>query len=132
MDMLKKILHVDDDPDIREIALIALEMVGGFTVAQCSSGQEALDCVVDFEPDLILLDVMMPDMDGVQTFQNIKKIDGLEFTPVIFVTARAHEESIAALLENGAAGVVTKPFDPMALGEQVQNIWSQTRKHQLP
>ena len=132
MHMLKKILHVDDDPDIREIALIALETVGGFTIFQCSSGQEALDCVGNFKPDLILLDVMMPDMDGVQTSENLKKNAEFEFIPVIFVTARAHEESVAALLETGAAGVVTKPFDPMTLGEQVQHIWNRTRKNQLP
>ena len=117
---------------VREIALIALETVSGFSVVQCSSGQEALNCVEEVQPDLILLDVMMPDMDGEQTFQSIQKIKGFDSTPVIFVTAKAHEEAISALLQKGAAGVVTKPFDPMTLGEQVQAIWTRTRAERQP
>ncbi|KKO02438.1 hypothetical protein LCGC14_0103930, partial [marine sediment metagenome] len=83
---LEKILHVDDDADIRTIAHIALVTVGGFDVLQCESGQQALDRAEEFAPDLILLDVMMPGMDGEETLRSLRKLATTKDTPAIFMT----------------------------------------------
>ncbi|MDP6526672.1 MAG: response regulator [Kiritimatiellia bacterium] len=120
---LNKILHVEDEPDIQEVAKLALESVGGFTVEACSSGQEALDKVADFAPDIILLDVMMPDMDGPATLQELRKIQELADTPIIFMTAKAQTHEIEKFKELGAIDVITKPFDPMTLADQIRDIW---------
>lgn len=120
---LQKILHVDDDPDIREIARIALETVGGFEVTQCDSGTQALTVAPRFAPDLILLDYMMPGMDGAETLKNLRTITMLQDVPVVFMTAKAQEDSRATLLECGATDVVIKPFDPMTLADTIRQIW---------
>ncbi|ALG91824.1 MAG: response regulator [Pseudomonadota bacterium] len=123
MSQLEKILHVDDDTDIQFIVKMSLETVGGFTVEQCSSGHEALACAAGFQPDLVLLDLMMPVMDGEETFQELRKLDGLQDTPVIFVTAKAHDASVKDLISKGALDVVTKPFDPMTLPDIIREAW---------
>lgn len=120
--MSLKILHVEDDLDIQEIAKLSLEAIGGFTVHQCASGQQALDEVVAFNPDLFLLDVMMPEMSGDTLYTKLKVIPGLENTPTIFMTARAQTENIAFLKELGALDVILKPFDAMLLPEQITTI----------
>ena len=120
---LNKILHVEDEPDIQEVAKLALESVGGFTVETCSSGQEALDKATDFAPDIIFLDVMMPDMDGPATLQELRKIQELADTPIIFMTAKAQTHEIEKFKELGAIDVITKPFDPMTLADQIRDIW---------
>ncbi|WP_116081943.1 response regulator [Tropicimonas sp. IMCC34011] len=125
MQALRKILHVDDDVDIQFIARMSLESVGGFEVAQASSGADALDLVTSFSPDLILLDVMMPCMDGEETLSRLREIPGQMDTPVVFVTAKAHSENVSRLLGQGAIDVITKPFDPMTLPQVVQRAWDQ-------
>ena len=120
--MSLKILHVEDDLDIQEIAKFSLEALGGFTVHQCASGQQALDEVVAFNPDLFLLDVMMPEMSGDTLYTKLKAIPGLENTPTIFMTARAQTENIILLKELGALDVILKPFDAMLLPEQIKTI----------
>lgn len=121
---LPKVLHVEDDPDIREIALIALETVGGLNVEQCSSGQEALERAPDLAPDLFLLDVMMPGMNGEETFLALRALPQFAATPAIFMTAKAQPVEVARLRELGADDVITKPFDPMTLAEQIIDIWN--------
>ena len=123
MPTLNKILHVEDEPDIQAVARLALESFGGFTVETCSNGQEALDRGPDFGPDLILMDVMMPGMDGPSAFQAMKNIPELKDIPVIFMTAKVMEQEIARLREMGAAGVIAKPFDPVTLTDQIKEIW---------
>ena len=86
---LKKILYVEDDTDIQAVAQMALEMVGGFDVKICSSGREAIAEAGGFAPDLMILDVMMPGMDGPQTLGALHEIAGLETTPAVFMTAKA-------------------------------------------
>src|SRR5271163_1493068 len=85
---LTRILYVEDDPDIREVACMALEVVGGFTVASCASGAEALQCVEGFQPQLIVLDVMMPGLDGPATLAALRQLPACAALPVVFVTAK--------------------------------------------
>ena len=122
---LNRILHVDDENDIRQVARLALETVGGFTVEGFASGREALEKGPQFEPQLILLDVMMPGLDGPATFEAMKEIDGLRDIPVVFVTAKAMPSELQRFLDMGAAGVIAKPFDPMAISGQLREIWRQ-------
>lgn len=128
MASLQKILFVEDDPDIQMVAQLALEAVGGYTVQMCSSGMEALAVAEQFAPDLILLDVMMPGMDGPMTLTELRKKPTLANTPVVFMTARVQRHEIEQYLELGAADVISKPFDPMTLSSQVAAIW--TKAHE--
>lgn len=123
MTSLQKILFVEDDPDIQMVAQLALEAVGGYTVQMCSSGKEALAVAEQFAPDLILLDVMMPGMDGPTTLIELRKKPSLTQTPVVFMTARVQRHEIEQYLAMGAADVISKPFDPMTLSAQVADIW---------
>ena len=127
MSELKRILYVEDEPDIRAVAEIALEAVGGFTLKACSSGAEALAEAVAFAPDLILLDVMMPDMDGPTTLQELRKLPELAATPAMFMTAKVQPQEIEHFISLGAIEVIPKPFDPMKLGEQIKASWQQHR-----
>lgn len=125
---LQTILYVEDDNDIQTVARIALEAVGGFTVKICGSGREALDAIESgFAPDLILLDVMMPEMDGPTTLVSLRKLVPTAATPVIFMTAKAQGSEIAHYKSLGAIGVVAKPFDPMQLPHQVRELWEKGR-----
>ena len=125
---LKRILYVEDEPDIQAVARIALESVGGFTLLICSSGQQAVAQARQFAPDLLLLDVMMPGMDGVSTLQALRELPELSITPAMFMTAKVQPQEIAQLLELGALDVIPKPFDPMVLADQIKQLWS---KHLL-
>ncbi|MDH5490046.1 MAG: response regulator [Rhodospirillaceae bacterium] len=121
---LSKILYVEDDPDIQTVARMALEMVGGYTLEVCSSGDEALAKGPGFGPDLILLDVMMPGMDGPTTLASLREIPQLEKTTAIFMTAKVMPSDVQRYKDLGAADVIPKPFDPMTLAQQVREIWS--------
>ncbi|GIV93259.1 MULTISPECIES: response regulator [Chloroflexus] len=123
MTSLQKILFIEDDPDIQMVAQLALEAVGGYAVQICSSGAEALATAEQFAPDLILLDVMMPGMDGPTTLKELRKRPALANTPVIFMTARVQRHEVEQYLALGAVDVISKPFDPMTLSEQVAAIW---------
>lgn len=122
---LSRILLVDDDDNIRTIAELSLE--DDFQVDIASSGQEAIDIAMVRPPDLILLDVMMPGLDGKATFGKLKEIPSLAAVPVVFMTAKVLTHEIDFYLELGAAGVISKPFDPMTLAEEVQTIWAHSR-----
>jgi len=122
---LKKILYVEDEADIQKIAKLALESVGGFEVLICGSGTEALEKAEDFGPDILLLDVMMPGMDGPDTLVELKKIESLKDTPSVFLTAKAMPAEVERYKELGALGVIPKPFDPMQLADKVKEIWDQ-------
>lgn len=124
MPELPKILHVEDDPDIREIAQMALEVVGGLEVVQCASGAEALEAAPSSAPDLILLDVMMPGMSGDETLLALRKMPQFADTPAIFMTAKAQQSEVERLKDLGAKAVITKPFDPMTLADQILAVWN--------
>jgi len=121
---MTKILYVEDEQDIQTIAQMALEIVGGFDVTICSSGMEALQTVVAFAPDIILLDVMMPGMDGIQTYHALRQLPECATTPVVFMTAKVQASEVRGYLDFGAVGVIPKPFDPMTLADEVQAILS--------
>lgn len=120
---LSRILYVEDDPDIQAIAMMVLESIHGFTMEACSSGAEALAKAVPFKPDLILLDVMMPGMDGPETLKSLRKFPELADVPVIFMTAKVQPQEVQGYLNLGALGVIAKPFDPMTLAQQLASIW---------
>lgn len=123
MTELNKILYVEDEPDIQAVAKIALEMVGGFTVKICSSGEEALSEVEQFSPDLLLLDVMMPGIDGPTTLMKLRELTNQRDVPAIFMTAKIQPDEVAHYKSIGAKDVIAKPFDPMTLATQVREIW---------
>jgi len=125
---MNKILYVEDEQDIQTIAQMALEMVGGFDVMICSSGMEALQAVGEFAPDIILLDVMMPGMDGVQTYRALRQLPECMTTPIVFMTAKVQSSEVQAYLDLGAVAVIPKPFDPMTLADDVQAILSRCDK----
>ncbi len=123
MKELKRITYVEDEPDIRAIAQIALETIGGFTLNLCESGQEALASVPAFQPDMILLDIMMPGMDGVQTYHCLRAMPEVNDVPIVFLTAKAQTHEVEGYKALGAAAVIPKPFDPITLSDQVRSIW---------
>jgi two-component system OmpR family response regulator len=120
---LRTILYVEDDPDIQSVAEMALVDLGGYAVSFCSSGTEALDTLDTWRPDLILLDVMMPGMDGPSTLAAIRADSDLAAIPVVFVTAKIQTQEVRAYQQLGAVDVIAKPFDPMLLASRVQSIW---------
>lgn len=124
MEEFTRILYIEDEPDIQTIAQIALESVGGFTLKICSSGEEALENAQSFNPQLLLLDVMMPGMDGPSTLTALKKIPELSNLPAIFMTAKVQPQEIKQLLTYGAIDVIAKPFDPMTLADTIRDIWN--------
>jgi CheY-like chemotaxis protein len=123
-DTLERILYIEDEADIQTIARLALESIGGFVVETCSSGREGLDRVADFAPDLVLLDVMMPDMDGPATLRALRQLPGMAAVPVVFMTAKVQPQEVAEYRARGALDVIAKPFDPMTLAAQVREIWA--------
>src|SRR3954468_9311096 len=123
MAALTHVMYVDDEPDIRAIVEIALQAVGGLQVTLCENGREAIEKAPQALPDLILLDVMMPGMDGPQTLGALRQGPALAAVPVFFMTAKVQPAEIARFRELGAADVIAKPFDPMALSDQVRAIW---------
>lgn len=122
-DDLREILYVDDEPDIREIVQMALGLVATLSINTADSGTRALQSMQASKPDLVLLDVMMPNMDGPTTLQQMRSQPELQSIPVIFMTAKAMPQEVARFLALGAAAVIAKPFDPMALAEHVFTIW---------
>jgi len=120
---LKRILHVEDEPDIQAVTQFALERVGGLVVKSCSSGAEALAAVESCAPDLILLDVMMPKMDGAMVLAALRERPATASIPALFMTAKVQEHELKHYRELGAADVIIKPFDPMALSAQLREIW---------
>ena len=122
---LNRILYVEDEADIQAVAQIALEAIGGFSVTICSSGKEAIQAAPRLGHDLILLDVMMPDMDGPSTLKALRGIPQTAATPVIFMTAKVQPHEVAQYKEMGAIAVIPKPFDPMTLSATVRRLWEE-------
>jgi len=118
-----KILYVEDEPDIREIAKIAMRSLGGFEIRDVTCGADALLMAVEFQPDLLLLDVMMPGMSGPETLAKLRGLASTKSVPVIFMTAKVQGSEIAEYLALGAIGVISKPFNPMELASQIKALW---------
>jgi CheY-like chemotaxis protein len=122
----KHILIIDDEDDIREVAQLTLEAVGGWQVSTAASGSEGLNKAEAEQPDAILLDVMMPEMDGIATFNKLQTNPHTQNIPVVLLTAKVQSSDQRRFAELGITGIVPKPFDPMTLTEQVAEVlgWS--------
>lgn len=125
MRKLQRIVHVEDDESIRAIAKISLERIGNFTLLSCASGSEALEKTNQFAPDMILLDVMMPEIDGPTTLKRLREEMDLSEIAIVFVTAKIQSSEIEYYKSLGACGVVLKPFDVMTLSEQLRQYWTE-------
>jgi two-component system, OmpR family, response regulator len=121
---LQRIMVADDEPDILEISRIALESLGGYEVATCRSGVEFFRVLPDFVPDLVILDVMMPDMPGLEIYRTLRKMREFEDVVVVFLTGLIGHEELEYLRRSGEASIIRKPFDPMAFADRVGTIWS--------
>lgn len=126
---MHRILLVDDEPDIRAIAKLSLEAVGGYLIEPCGSGEEAIEKVEEFSPELILMDVMMPGKDGPATLSELRQIKQMNNIPIVFMTARVQKREVQEYMDVGAAGVIAKPFDPMSLPQQVGEIWNKLKSN---
>jgi two-component system OmpR family response regulator len=121
---LKRIMLVEDDPDIQTVTSLALGSFGGFDVRICGSAQEAVQCAAQFRPDLILLDFMMPGMDGVDALMALRGIPATAAVPVVFLTARVQPHEVKRYRELGSLAVIPKPFEPTALADIIRAIWN--------
>jgi CheY-like chemotaxis protein len=119
----RRIVYVDDDDDIRQIASLALGLNPDISVETCDSGEAALALLPRAMPEFILLDVMMPGLDGPMTLARIRANPLLAHIPVAFITAKALPREVALFKAMGAVGVIPKPFDPMTLAVQVSDLW---------
>ena len=125
---LSKILIVDDDIDSLEISRFSLMTNKEYDVDTCLSGREALEKIKEIEPELILLDVLMPEMDGIETLKEIRRIPGYEEVPVIFLTAKVQSNDMDLYENTGVIGVIVKPYDPMELPNIVKNLLNKKQK----
>jgi two-component system OmpR family response regulator len=121
---LQSVLYVDDDPDICSVVQATLRLVPGLNVQTADSGERAIDLVYELRPDLVLMDVMMPGLDGPSTFGRMRDSALLSKIPVIFMTAKVLPAEIAQLLQLGAIGVIVKPFDPLKLYAELFSLWN--------
>ena len=121
---LNRICYVEDDEDIQRIVRMSLERVGKMTVAVVSDPTQALDTFAEFRPDLVMLDWMMPVMDGPTLFRQMKLRPETSTLPVVFITARASPRDLDELKSLGAAGTISKPFSPRDLPDQLRAIWA--------
>lgn len=117
-----KVLIIDDEDDIRSVAALSLGILGGLEVVEADSGKEGVSKAASEQPDVILLDMMMPGMDGPSTLAALRQNNDTNTIPVIFLTARAMHNEVERLKQMGAKGILTKPFDPTSLAAQVRSI----------
>jgi CheY-like chemotaxis protein len=115
-----RVLHVDDEPDIRDVVEISLGLDPDFEMRNCGSGREALVTAAEWNPDIILLDVMMPLMDGMATLRSLRENPRTASIAVVFMTVRVQSRELDLLRSLGAVGVIPKPFDPMTLAATVR------------
>lgn len=124
MTELRRVMVVDDAPDIRLVARLALEKVGGLEVVLCESGAAAVAALPEFKPDIVLLDVMMPGWDGPTTLAELRKHPEGAGLPCVFFTARQEAGEVERLMALGPIGLIAKPFDAMKLASELRAIWS--------
>jgi CheY-like chemotaxis protein len=117
-----RVLYVDDEDDIREVAAMSLELDPDFEVQTCASGEQAIAAATASPPGVILLDVMMPGLDGPETLALLQADPRTSRVPVIFITARTQAGDVRRLIRLGAIGHIAKPFDPLALAGQVRTL----------
>lgn len=122
-----KILHVEDDPDIQLIAHMVLVDLGGYDVLQCASGAEAVEKAESFAPDMMVLDYMMPGMNGLVTLRALREIPTLQKVPAAFMTAKILDLHPSELADLGVVGIISKPFDPVSLPDQISRLWQKAK-----
>jgi len=120
---LNRICYVEDDPDIQRIVRMSLERIGKMTVAVVGDSTRAVEAIIAFKPDLVMLDWMMPVMDGPAVLRKIRETAELKDLPVVFITAKASQRELNELRAMGAAGAISKPFAPKDLPDQLRAIW---------
>jgi len=121
---LTRICYVEDDDDIRRIVRLSLERIGRMTVEVVGDPTLAIDRMIAFKPDLVMLDWMMPGLDGPSLFRNMRAVPETSALPVVFITAKASDRELAELKALGAAGAISKPFAPRDLPDQLRAIWN--------
>jgi CheY-like chemotaxis protein len=122
--MLHKLLVIDDEDDIREVASLSLQLTEGWTVMTANGGSAGTALALSMEPDAILLDVMMPVMDGPTTFRALQRHGVTKSIPVIFLTAKVQAADRQKFMQLGVRGIIRKPFDPLTLGQQIKDVLS--------
>lgn len=125
---LNKILYLEDDMSIAEIGSMALEDFGGFEIRHCWTGKEAVEVAPEFDPDLCLFDVMVPELDGLEAFKMLRRQERFCNLPVIFMTAKAQRHEVEKYKAAGALDVIIKPFDTATLGRQIAEKWDEAPK----
>ncbi len=120
---LRRVMCIEDDADIRLVLDFSLRQLGAYELCLCASGEEAMAMAPRFKPELILLDVMMPGLTGPETLQALREQGQVEGVPVVFLTAKAMQGELEALLTHGASGIIVKPFDPVSLPEDIRIYW---------
>lgn len=125
MKELKKILYAEDEPDVQMVVEITVQTMSNYDIKICSNGKILLENVEEYNPDLILLDVMMPEMDGPTTFKHLQENEKTKDIPVIFMTAKAQTHEVEIFKNIGVVGVITKPFDPVQLCSEIEQIWKE-------
>ena len=123
---LKRIMYVDDDPDLQDIVRVGLETRGGFTVTCCDSGNQALEEISNFKPDLVILDMVLPGMSGLQLLDRMRELRGVPWIPVIFLTSKIRPDQVEDYEKLGVIGVINKPLNPLELRHQVREIWERS------
>jgi len=121
---LNRICYVEDDEDIQRIVRMALERIGKMTVEVVTDPMVAIGAITAFKPDLVMLDWMMPGMDGPTLFRKMKQLPEMSVLPVVFITAKATQRDMDELIALGAAGTISKPFSPKDLPDQLRAIWA--------
>ena len=121
---LNRICYVEDDEDIQRIVRLSLERVGKMTVEVVSDPLAAIDAIGAFKPDLVMLDWMMPGMDGPTLFRKLRELPATRDLPVVFITAKASQRELDELRSMGALGTISKPFSPKELPEQLRALWA--------
>lgn len=124
MQNLKKILYLEDDTDMQLVMALSLEDIGGYTLKTCSSADEVLVEVKGFNPDLFLLDIMLPDTNGFELLAKIRKINEFKETPAIFISTNPLIEGLSDNLAEDVIGIISKPFDPIDIAGQIKSLWN--------
>jgi CheY-like chemotaxis protein len=127
MENFERIMCIEDDPDILLILDFSLRRMGGFSVCLCAGGREALNKVDEFRPQLVLLDVMMPEMSGPQTLSSLWELPTMRGIPIVFMTAKAMQNEVEDLSVYGASGIIVKPFDTVTLPNDLRIYWEHGR-----
>jgi len=118
------ILHIEDEQDIQETTKRALDAIGGLSIVQCSSGCQALEVVAKYAPDLFLLDVTMPKLDGIETLRRLREIPGFDQTPAIFMTEKVTHEDQEMFMNCGAYSIIKKPLNPTTVASEIVDVWT--------